>query len=108
MQKKTNEKFVLITDYQFIFSSYGLKNAVFINKLYGKGVSYPSVNNPNFKIYKKYFLSKIKNNNVKNIYIIKPSWFNEHNYALENIFKTGCEETTVNKNLLAINIKNCY
>ena len=108
IQKKTNEKFVLITDYQFIFSSYGLKNAVFINKLYGNGISYPSVNNPNFQIYKKYFLSKIKNNNVKNIYIIKPSWFNEHNYALKNIFKTGCEKTTENKNFLAINIENCY
>jgi len=107
LQKNSNEKYIIITDYQFIFSSFELNNAVTINKLYGHDVSYPSIQNPNFEIYQQYFLEKVVRNQVKKIYIIKPTWFKEHKYALNSIFKSNCKKVSENKNLVTVDIKNC-
>ena len=47
-------KYLLITDYQFLIYKFDLRNALTINKLYGSGISYPSINNPSFNKYKIY------------------------------------------------------
>ena len=42
-KQQNAEKYIVITDYQFIFSSFKLSNAVIVNKLYGYGVSYDTL-----------------------------------------------------------------
>lgn len=107
LEKNNNDKFVIITDYQFIFSSFKIKNNVFINKLYHEGVSYPSFENKNFNYYKYYFLTKIKKNNVKKIYIIQPTWSNEKNFYLKFLFQDNCATSFKIVNLIIIDLKEC-
>lgn len=107
LEKNNINKFVIITDYQFIFSSFDIKNNIFINKVYGEGVSYPSFENINFNYYREYFLAKIKKNNVKKIYIIQPTWFNEKNFYLNLLFQNNCVSSFEIVNLFIIDLKEC-
>ena len=82
---------IVITDYQFIFSKFDISN-IMINKWYHPGVSYPSINNKNHKVYKEYLLNKIRIYNVNKIYFVKPSYFNNSDY-LSMITKTFGKDT---------------
>ena len=101
-------KYLLITDYQFLIYKFDLRNALTINKLYGSGISYPSINNPSFNKYKIYFKDKLIKNKVDQIYFIKPSYFNEEINALNGIIKKDCVIKFTKLNLIGLkNIKNC-
>ena len=106
-KQQNGEKYIVITDYQFIFSSFKLSNAVIVNKLYGYGVSYPTNKNPNYDVYKKFFLAKVNNKSVKKIYFIKPTWFNEHEFELNGIFDYKCKKVSGQNNLIVYEVQDC-
>lgn len=72
-----------------------------------KAFLYPSFENKNFNYYKYYFLTKIKKNNVKKIYIIQPTWFNEKNFYLKFLFQDNCATSFKIVNLIIIDLKEC-
>ena len=106
-EKNSSEKYLLITDYQFIIHKFDLNNAISINKLYGTGISYPSIKNKNFENYKFFFNSKMEENNIKKIYFITPSWFNEHNHALNGILNDRCMEKIKESTLIFYKVQKC-
>ena len=106
-EKNSSEKYLLITDYQFIIYKFDLNNAISINKLYGGGISYPSFKNKNFENYKFFFINRMKENNIKKIYFITPSWFNEHNYALKGILKDDCMKKINKSTLILYKVEKC-
>ncbi len=108
IDNNSKEKYLLITDYQFIFHKYDLKNAIIINKLYGSGISYPSNDNKYFKSYRDFFIKKLKKFNISNIYFIIPSFFNEQDKSLKGIFDKNCKKKTQKLNLIKINIDDCF
>ena len=73
-KQQNAEKYIVITDYQFIFSSFKLSNAVIVNKLYGYGVSYPTNKNPNY---------------------IKIACFRSILFIIENLSNIGVEDTNI-------------
>lgn len=107
-EKDSNDKYVIITDYQFIFSSFDLVNAVTINNIYVSGITYPLVHHQSFPYYKQFFMKKIKENKVKKIYFIKPMWFQkEEDKILDGMFDQDCVEKINLKNVIFTKIKNC-
>ena len=106
-EKNSSEKYLLITDYQFIIYKFGLSNAISINKLYGEGISYPSIKNKNFENYKFFFNNRMEENNIKKIYFITPSWFNEHNYALNGILNDSCIKKIKESTLIFYKVHKC-
>jgi len=107
-QLRNNHESIVITDYQFIFSKFDIKN-ILINKWYHPGVSYPVENgNQYFGLYKNFFLEKIRENNIKKIYFIKPSLFKDSDYFLKIIFSDcNLKKTEPLKSLIIYDLKNC-
>ena len=99
---------IVITDYQFIFSKFDISN-IMINKWYHPGVSYPSINNKNHKMYKEYLLNKIRIYNVNKIYFVKPSYFNNSDYFMKIFFpKCKKSENNLKDIVLIYDITECY
>ena len=101
------KKYLLITDYQFIFHKYDLTNAITINKLYGSGISYPGNDNKYFESYKDFFIKKLKKYNISNIYFIIPSFINEQDKSLKGILSKDCTKVSKKLNLIEVNIDDC-
>ena len=81
----------IITDYQFIsviLSSYdNSPNQVwFINQILGQDIE-----SKFFKIYKKFFINKLKENKIEIVYIVKPLW------AGDKFFQKGLNENCIKK-----------
>lgn len=102
--KKDKENKMIITDYQFI--------SVFLN-IYDYSVTrfwydyhgYPSEDNKFFEYWKKFVKNKIKQNNIKNIYVLKPLHGEEK--PLENIFGSCLNKQFYSEVFYLINIKEC-
>jgi hypothetical protein len=85
--KKDSRKKMLVTDYQFIsviMSSYDYSP----NKYWYKHHVYPSATHRYFKIYKKFFIQKLKKEKIQIVYIIKPLWGDDN--VLESILEKDC------------------
>ncbi len=102
--KKDKEKKMLITDYQFIsvlLNEYDYSITRFWYDYHG----YPSQDNQFFEYWKKFAIKKIKQNNVKNIYVLKPLHGEER--PLENIFEGCLKKRYFNKVFYLIDITEC-
>ena len=102
IEDETNK--ILITDYQFF--SFVIENKFFAPNKWFDDLSVPEKNNKYFKVYKTFFISKLKTNEIKNIYIIgkdKPQ------YILVLFDNKECiEQTKINDVFLKLNIDNCF
>tara|TARA_B100000700_G_scaffold104024_1_gene117481 strand:- start:751 stop:2328 length:1578 start_codon:yes stop_codon:yes gene_type:complete len=109
-QNLDQDNYIIITDYQFIFSKIKSQNNIFINKWYHPGVSYPQENNEFFEIYKNFFVKKIKDNKVISIYFVKPSWFGNSNELFFKRLFSDCinEKNYLDGIIIGFNIKNCF
>lgn len=106
---KNENNYMIVTDYQFIFSSFKLKKSIIINQLYASGITYPSKENKYFLNYKNFFLNKIKENNIDTIFFILPNWFDEEKYSLDGIINLNCVKKINYKNFIKIdNIQKCF
>ena len=81
----------IVTDYQFIsviLSSYdNSPNQVwFINQILGQGEE-----SKFFKIYKNFFIDKLKENKIEIIYIVKPLW------SGDKFFEKGLDKNCIKK-----------
>lgn len=108
IDNNSKKKYLLITDYQFIFHKYDLTNAITINKLYGSGISYPGNDNKYFESYKDFFIKKLKKYNISNIYFIIPSFINEQDKSLKGILSKDCTKVSKKLNLIEVNIDSCF
>lgn len=102
--KKDREKKMIITDYQFIsilLQEYDYSVTRFWYDYHG----YPSKENKYFKYWKKFVIKKIKQNNIKNIYVLKPLHGEEK--PLENIFENCLKKRYFNEVFYLIDIKKC-
>ena len=95
--KKNNTSKAIITDYQFI--------SVILDE-YDKSPSQvwftfhanPEKGSKYFKMYKDFYVKKIKENNVKTIYLVKPLWGGDD--IFENTFNKKCYEKINETNIL--------
>lgn len=99
-----NSNKIIITDYQILPA---ITNTKFLapNKWFDN-LSVPQINNKFFFIYKRFFLSKLKEQNIQTIYLVGK----EKLYFLEIILdKKNCLNTTnINEIAIKLNISNCY
>ena len=82
---------MIVTDYQFIsvfLKQYDFSPTRFWYNFHG----YPSEKNIYFNYWKEFVLKKIKKNNIKNIYVLKP--LHGETKPLENILKDCYEKQT--------------
>ena len=94
---------ILVTDYQYLPSIINNKFAS-PNKWYDD-LSVPSKQNKYFINYRNFFISNIKNKNIKNIYIIGKS---KRKYIEDIFLNPECLEVSdLNIKLLKINLENC-
>ena len=49
----------------------------------------------------------MKENNIKKIYFITPSWFNEHNYVLDGILNDSCMKKIKESTLIFYKVQKC-
>ena len=102
--KNDIEKKMLITDYQFI--------SVFLNE-YDYSVTrfwydfhgYPSSDNKFFNYWKDFVISKIRENGVINIYVLKP--LHGDDKPLENIFGHCLEKKILSTTFYKIDLSKC-
>ena len=102
--KNDIEKKMLITDYQFI--------SVFLNE-YDYSVTrfwydfhgYPSSDNKFFNYWKDFVISKIRENDVINIYVLKP--LHGDDKPLENIFGHCLEKKVLSNTFYKIDLSKC-
>ncbi len=102
--KNDIEKKMLITDYQFI--------SVFLNE-YDYSVTrfwydfhgYPSSDNKFFNYWKDFVISKIRENDVINIYVLKP--LHGDDKPLENIFGHCLEKKILSTTFYKIDLSKC-
>lgn len=105
-QKKNKDNFILITDYQFIFSAFKINNKQ-LNKWYHPGVSYPNPDNKYFSSYKNYVKNFIIKNNVKKIIFIYPAHFDNEKSFMEAFVASCYFKEEKLKNLTIYNINKC-
>ena len=99
---KDNKSKILITDYQF-FPAIIENNNFSPNKWYDD-LSVPTKKNKFFSQYKDFYLSKIKSQKIKNIYIIGE----DKKIFIEDIFETDCiYSQQLNEILIKLNIEKC-
>ena len=82
-----NRKKTIVTDYQVVsvlMSSYDYSP----NKYWYKFHVYPTKEHKYFKIYKKFFISKLKENRIEVVYTIKPLWGDDE--VLKPILHEDC------------------
>jgi len=102
--KNDTERKMLITDYQFI--------SVFLNE-YDYSVTrfwydfhgYPSSDNKFFNYWKDFVISRIRENDVINIYVLKPLHGDEK--PLENIFGHCLEKKILSTTFYKIDLSKC-
>ena len=102
--KNDNEKKMIITDYQFIsvfLEEYDYSVTRFWYDYHG----YPSKDNKFFAYWKKFVIKKIKENELKSIYVLNP--LHGETNPLENIFGNCLKKKYFNKVFYKINIDNC-
>jgi len=93
----------IVTDYQFV--------SVFLdvydnspNRVWHEGANYPFENNKYYNLYKKFFISKLKENQVEIIYTLSPLWGVDNS---DNILKPLSDKKCVKKTVIT-NILNSY
>ena len=94
---------MLITHYQFIASI--LDDYVYSpNRSHLSGLSFPSLDNKIFHLYKSFFLNQITSNNIEVIYVIKPI---DKNIYLDLLEKDSPQIKYVTEILNIYLITNC-
>lgn len=104
LKSDTNKK-MLITDYQFIsvfLDEYDYSITRFWYDFHG----YPSKENKYFGYWKDFVTKKISENNIKNVYVLKPLHGEEK--PLENIFEDCLSKETFSEVFYKIDLKNCF
>jgi len=97
-----NTKKIVITDYQIFPSTLEIKN-ISPNKWFDI-LSVPNEDNIYYENYKKFFIRKLKEQNIETIYII-----GKKEVFLINILKRGCyEKKLINEISFKINTKKCF
>ena len=87
-----NRKKIIATDYQFIsviLSSYDYSP----NKYWGEYHAYPDKGHKYFEIYRNFFITKLKENKIEIVYIVKPLWGGDN--LLESILNENCVEKKI-------------
>ena len=95
---------MIVTDYQFIsvfLKQYDFSPTRFWYDYHG----YPSEKNIYFNYWKEFVLKKIKKNNIKNIYVLKP--LHGETKPLENILKNCYEKKTYSENFYKLILNSC-
>ncbi len=95
---------IIVTDYQFIsvfLKQYDFSPTRFWYDFHG----YPTEENVYFKYWKEFVLKKIRKNNIKNIYVLKPL----HGEAkpLENILKSCYQKKIISETFYKLILNNC-
>lgn len=107
IEKSDKRNAIIITDYQFIFSAFNIKNKQLI-KWYHPGVSYPVYSSKYFLEYKNFVINFIKKNNISKIIFIYPSFFNNESTFFLNLIPNHCYSLLRKKNNVVIyNINKC-
>ena len=102
--EKDKSKKMLITDYQFIsvfLNEYDYSPTRFWYDFHG----YPSENNKYFNYWKQFVLKKIRNNDIKSIYVLKP--LHGETKPLENILKGCYQRKNFSDVFYKLILKNC-
>ena len=101
--RKDKRNKTIVTDYQFI--------SVFLdtydnspNRVWHEGANYPFENNEYYILYKKFFISKLKENRVEIIYTLSPLWGEDDP---DNILKPLSDKKCIKKTVIT-NILNSY
>ena len=92
-----NRRKIIATDYQFIsviLSSYDYSP----NKYWGEYHAYPDKENKYFEIYRNFFITKLKENKVEIVYIIKPLWGGDN--VLKSVLNENCLEKKIITDIL--------
>ena len=95
---------MIVTDYQFIsvfLKQYDFSPTRFWYDFHG----YPSEKNIYFNYWKEFVLKKIKKNNIKSIYVLKP--LHGETKPLENILKNCYEKQTFSETFYKLILSNC-
>ena len=98
------ENKMIVTDYQFIsvfLKQYDFSPTRFWYDFHG----YPTEKNIYFDYWKEFVLKKIKKNNIKNIYVLKP--LHGETKPLENIVKTCYEKQIFSETFYKLILNNC-
>ncbi len=88
---------MLVTDYQFI----SVVNSFYDfspNKVWYYFHVYPAKDNKYFEVYRNFFIKKIKKNNIKSIYIIKPMYGDDN--ILRDIIPSKCSRKEILTDIL--------
>ncbi len=107
----SSQKYILITDYQFINTKLLSDNHFQINKWYHPGVSYPLSDNKKYDYFKNYFLKKIKLNNINQMIFTYPSQFKNENLQFFEKMFANCiskKKELLNGNIISLNIEKCH
>ena len=100
---KDLENKIIITDYQILSTITGNLNYA-PNKWFDE-LSVPSVNNKYFEKYKLFFLTKVKEQKIKNIYVVGED---KLKYFIFLFDKKDCiQYKKINKISLKLNVSNC-
>ena len=103
MIEKNNK--IIITDYQ-ILSALIDSNFFTPNKWFDN-LSVPDEKNKYFLIYKDFFISKLKEQKIKNVYIVGQEKF-ELFIVIFNDKKNCFTSVKINESLIVLDIENCY
>lgn len=103
--KKDKRNKTLVTDYQFIsviLSMYDYSP----NAYWFKYHVYPEKGHKYFKIYKDFFINRLKENKIEIVYTIKPLWGD--NDVLKNVLNDNCfKKNKINDILDSHTLLNC-
>ena len=103
LEEDKNKK-MLITDYQFIsvfLKDYDYSPTRFWYDFHG----YPSENNKYFNYWRQFVLKKIRKNNIKSIYVLKP--LHGETKPLENVLKGCYKRKNFSEVFYKLTLKNC-
>ena len=102
--KEDGSNKMIVTDYQFIsvfLKQYDFSPTRFWYDFHG----YPSEKNIYFNYWKEFVLKKIKQNNIKNIYVLKP--LHGETKPLENILKNCYKKQKFSETFYKLILNNC-
>ena len=103
-----SEKKMLITEYNF-FSSLMERNFFSPSRTFDN-ISFPQKNTKYYKKYKNFLISKLKSNQIENIYIFEPKKIEKRRieFLIYNYISTECFNTKyINDYLVHLMIKKC-
>ena len=105
--EQDNDNIILITNYSFL-SAITNKKLFSPSKYYtADGVAYPLKGNKYYDYYRNFFISIIKKNNIKKIYLLKNEKINEN--TVTDYLDKSCLETLEDQHIKYFLIsKNCY